>query len=72
MSQYLLRMRSDHLAPEIQEGDHLVVRQQDHAEEGQLVVALVDDGESTTVRRHAAGDEGVVIGLVTDVMGPRA
>lgn len=62
--EYLLLMRGDRLAPEIQDGDHLTVRHQNHAQPGQLVVAMVDGG--ARIQKYEPGDD--VIGLVTTVM----
>ena len=36
----------------VEEGDYVVVRKQNTAEEGQIVVALVDDGECTLKRYY--------------------
>lgn len=57
-------MRGDHLAPEIQPGDTLQVRQQDHAGEGDLAVVLAAAGEAT-VRPYCAADRREVLGVVT-------
>ena len=40
----------------INDGDYVVVRQQSTAEQGQIVVALTDDGEVTLKRYYIDGD----------------
>lgn len=64
MTEYLVRLRCDHLAPAYQNGDILTVREAAAAEPGQLVVVL-DEGNEARVRAYTALDEGDVIGLVT-------
>lgn len=64
MSEYVLRMRSDRLAPAIQPGDHLTVRQADTAEPGQLVVTA---GTTCEARVDHYDGTGEVVGIVTHV-----
>lgn len=68
MSEYAVMVRGDHLAPAIQHGDMLTVRQQDTAEPGQLAVVLEADG-AARVRHY---ETGTVLGVVTHVAGRRS
>jgi SOS-response transcriptional repressor LexA len=61
--EFVVRLKSDRLAPEIQAGDTLTVREADTAEPGQLAVVLADD--RATVERYSA--QGRVLGVVTNV-----
>jgi repressor LexA len=48
---YVLKVQGDSMIEEqIRDGDYIVVSQQDNADNGQMVVALVD-GESATVKK---------------------
>ncbi len=48
---YVLRVEGNSMIEEqIRDGDYIVVQAQDHAEDGQMVVALVD-GDSATVKK---------------------
>jgi SOS-response transcriptional repressor LexA len=60
----LLKLKADIAGEAIFAGDYVTVREQDTAEPGQLVVAMVD-GEAR-IRRYEA--DMVVVGLVVAVM----
>jgi SOS-response transcriptional repressor LexA len=60
----LLKLKADIAGEAILAGDYVTVREQDTAELGQLVVAMVD-GEAR-IRRYEA--DMVVVGLVVAVM----
>lgn len=64
MSEYLVRLRGDHLHPDYQNGDILTVRDAAQAEPGQLVV-VVNGGNIARVHYYTPQDEGTVIGIVT-------
>lgn len=59
---YELTCTTTNLEPDIQPGDYLVVRPQDHAEAGQTV-AILHEGAASLVR-WTPETEGRVIGLV--------
>jgi repressor LexA len=42
------------------DGDHVVIRRQSTADEGQIVVAMVDDGDCTLKRYFLDRDRGAV------------
>lgn len=52
-SEYLLRLRGEGMMPTLQPDDELTVKQQDHAENGQIVIAKI--GDEYTVRRFGEG-----------------
>lgn len=64
MTEFLVRLRGDHLRPDYQNGDILTVRESAIAEEGQLAV-LVGDGDVATVGRFSAAGGLRVVGVVT-------
>ena len=48
---YVLRVRGESMIEEhIQDGDYVVVEQRDHAENGEMVIALID-GDTATLKR---------------------
>ena len=60
---YLLRTKGDSMTGiGIDDGDLVVIRYQDHAEPGEVIVALVDD-ESATLKRFYPDDETRMIRL---------
>lgn len=46
---FALRISGDSMSPRILDGDVVVVRQQDHAADGDLIIALVDDDATCKV-----------------------
>lgn len=62
---YVLRYRGTAMAPDFQEGDYLIVREQSTAAVGQLVIADADGGTVTLCRCTPAVK---VRGLVTGMM----
>lgn len=64
MTGFLLRVRGDRLAPEVQDGDVLAVREAVSAAEGALVVAVDGKGEARPERCRAGLE---VRGVVTDL-----
>jgi SOS-response transcriptional repressor LexA len=63
MTEFLVRLRGDHLRPAYQNGDLLTVRESATADEGALAIVL-DDGEAR-VRHYKHTDGLTVIGVVT-------
>ena len=60
---FLLRTEGDSMIDiGISDGDLVIVRKQDHAEEGQVIVALIDN-ESATLKRYYRDDEKRMIRL---------
>lgn len=60
---FLLRTKGDSMIGiGISDGDLVIVRKQDHAEEGQIIVALIDN-ESATLKRYYRDDEKRMIRL---------
>ena len=60
---FLLRTEGDSMIGiGISDGDLVIVRKQDHAEEGQVIVALIDN-ESATLKRYYHDDEKRMIRL---------
>ena len=60
---FLLRTEGDSMIGiGISDGDLVIVRKQDHAEEGQVIVALIDN-ESATLKRYYRDDEKRMIRL---------
>ena len=60
---FLLRTEGDSMIGiGISDGDLVIVRKQDHAEEGQVIVALIDS-ESATLKRYYLDDEKRMIRL---------
>lgn len=55
-----LRIKGDSMEPRMQEGDVVIVRQQDTAETGDTVVVLVN-GDSATVKKIKYGPDGITL-----------
>ena len=53
-----LRIKGDSMSPRISEGDVVIVRQQNDAESGDIVIVLVD-GESATCKRLIKYKDGI-------------
>jgi repressor LexA len=50
---YVLRVRGDSMIEDsICDGDFVIVERRDHARDGEMVVALIDDGEATLKRLY--------------------
>lgn len=59
---FVIKVRTSHLEPDYQPGDHVTVRQQKTAEPGQVAVALID-GNASLVRWPV--ENATVVGVVT-------
>ena len=58
---YALQVQGDSMADDgILDGDWVIVEQRETAEDGEVVVALVDDGEATLKRLHHHGENIVL------------
>ena len=67
--EYVLRVRGDSMKNAgILEGDYVVVRRQDTADDGEIVVALV--GEEATVKRFFREDDHVRLQPENETMEP--
>lgn len=55
-----LKVKGDSMSPRIQEGDVLIVKLQDDADSGDIVVALVD-GKEATVKRLIKYETGITL-----------
>ena len=55
-----LKVKGDSMAPRIQDGDTLIVKIQDDAESGDVVVALIN-GEDATVKKLVKKPDGIVL-----------
>lgn len=55
-----LQVKGDSMSPRIQEGDVLIVKQQDDAETGDIVIAQVN-GDSACVKRLLKQGDGIVL-----------
>jgi len=53
-----LKIKGDSMAPEIKDGDIVIVRQQETAESGDIVIALVN-GDSATCKRLVKYEQGI-------------
>lgn len=60
-----MRVRGDELAPEVQAGDAVQVREQDRAVEGVLAVVTVPGCDEALVRRYDPTAHDRVAGVVT-------
>lgn len=54
---FCLRIRGDSMEPDMVEGDLALVRQAQHAENGEPVIAFTDDAEATVKRLRRNGSE---------------
>ena len=60
-SYFLLRASGDSMIEAgIDDGDLVLVRQQDHADPGQIVVALIDEDEATLKRFYPEPSKGII------------
>ena len=60
-SYFLLRASGDSMIEAgIDDGDLVLVRQQDHADPGQIVVALIDEDEATLKRFYLEPSKGII------------
>lgn len=55
-----LRIKGDSMSPRISEGDTVIVRQQDDAESGDVVIVLIN-GETATCKRLMKYAEGITL-----------
>lgn len=55
-----LRIRGDSMEPRICEGDVVIVRQQSHAESGDIVIALIG-GADATIKKIKYSPEGILL-----------
>lgn len=53
-----LQIKGDSMSPRISEGDIVIVRQQDYAETGDIVIAMVN-GDSATCKKILLNDSGI-------------
>lgn len=66
---YVLQVRNEAMTGAgILPGDYIIVRQQDTAADGQIVVALI--GEEATVRRYYRTEDGVRLEAANDKIEP--
>lgn len=67
---FMLHVSGDSMTKvDIQDGDHLIVRAQDNAHDGDIVVALVDN-ETATVKRYFKQKNGIKLVPENDSMKP--
>ncbi len=60
---YALQVRGDSMIEEhIQDGDYVLVQKQDAISDGQIVVALLDNGEATLKKLHRRGKKYQLVG----------
>lgn len=59
-SYFGLKVKGDSMSPRIQEGDVLIIRQQDSAESGDIVIARIN-GDEATCKRYIRHDDGIVL-----------
>ena len=57
---FALRIHGDSMSPRIADGDIVIVRQQDYAESGDIVIVLVN-GDSATCKRLLKYQEGITL-----------
>ncbi len=57
---FALRVRGDSMEPRMVEGDVVIVRKQDDADSGDIVVALVN-GDEATIKRLKKRPEGILL-----------
>jgi repressor LexA len=57
---FALKVKGDSMAPRIQEGDVLIIRQQADAETGDIVIAAVN-GDDATVKKLVKTSSGIVL-----------
>lgn len=55
-----LRVKGSSMEPKISEGDVVIVRQQDTAETGDIVVAMIN-GNEATLKRLKKGPDGIIL-----------
>lgn len=55
-----LRVQGDSMSPRIQEGDVVIVRQQNDAESGDVVIVLIN-GDEATCKKLVRSDSGIVL-----------
>ena len=54
---FVLKVKGDSMSPEIREGDMVLVQSAQTAENGEIVVACVDDGDATVKKLRKTGRE---------------
>ena len=57
---FALQVKGDSMSPRIQEGDVLIVRQQNDADEGDIVIAQIN-GDTACVKRLLKQEDGIVL-----------
>lgn len=70
-SHYVLRVAGDSMIDEqIRDGDYIVVNSRERAENGEMVVALVDEESATVKKYYREGDGRVRLQPANPTMGP--
>ncbi len=57
---FALQVRGDSMEPKFSQGDVVIVRKQDNADSGDIVVALVN-GDEATIKRLKKRPEGILL-----------
>ncbi|MGI9078190.1 MAG: transcriptional repressor LexA [Gemmatimonadaceae bacterium] len=70
-SHYVLRVRGNSMIDEqIRDGDYVVIRQRQHADNGEMVIALINDSSATVKKFYRERDGRIRLQPANDAMEP--
>lgn len=67
---FALRIRGDSMSPKIEDGDIVIVRQADSADDGKIVIALVESNESAVCKRLKVYQDSLVLWSINPEYAP--
>lgn len=67
---FALRIHGDSMTPKIEDGDVVIVHQTDFADDGKIVIALVDNDEDAVCKRLKIYDSGVALWSINPAYQP--
>ena len=67
---FALRIHGDSMAPKIEDGDIVIVRQTDTSDDGKIVIALVENNEAAVCKRLKIYDTGLSLWSINPAYSP--
>lgn len=67
---FALRIHGDSMSPKIEDGDIVIVKRQNTAEDGKIVIALVEDNEAAVCKRLKIYDKNMALWSINPNYSP--
>lgn len=67
---FALRIHGDSMTPKIEDGDIVIVKRQNTAEDGKIVIALVEDNEAAVCKRLKIYDKNIALWSINPNYSP--